>query len=61
VGRWNFHTLPSAPAYASVLRRGQQGIRLHVRGARETERAQEQERELERGAAVDPCGGGVCL
>ncbi len=59
MGRWNFHALPSAPAYASNLRRGQEGIRLHVRGKRERER--EQERELERGAAVDSCGGGVCL
>jgi len=43
VGRWNFHTLPSAPAYASDLRRGQEGMRLHVRGARE--RGRERKRE----------------
>ncbi len=48
VGRWNFHTLPSAPAYASDLRRGQEGMRLHVRGAR----------ERERGAGDDPSGDG---
>ncbi len=72
MGRWNFHTLPSAPAYASVLRRGQQGIRLHVRGAREREREREREGARERscsrslwgwcvsvkGAGDDPSGDG---